>query len=505
MENMKWIRSGKLSLLRRGVIATFLLSVLFIVTPTHAVQTVPYRLNFQGQLTNSTGSNMANGLYNMRFSVVDAPTGGSTVWSETREAGNRVQVTNGTFNVQLGDVSPLGPTTQYPLYLEVELPDPLTATCPTVSCATWSEGPMTPRSPLGSSPYVMNTDTIDGIDGAALAQLGANQTFTGNNTFTGSFLQQPASDSTTAFQIKNNAGTALLVADTTSNLAIKVGGGDVSPDANPALLVLDYKDTSGDPSNGVDGSMYYNSNLARFRCYEAGRWKDCMPKGRTRFEHRNDFTSIIVMGNGTPIDPVLTTGTSASGTNAGYSYLMGELNHPGVIRMNTGTNATALFGMASTFDTNHAVLFGSAAWSLTTQMRMSALSNGTNAYTSYNGFQDQTATMAPANGCYLKYSHTINTGKWQGVCRNAGSEAGSTCDTGVTVAATTWYDLRVVVNPAANLATFTVNGANACTASTNIPTSNRVSPAVGLAKSAGTANTIVDYDAVEIIADGLNR
>lgn len=41
---------------------------------------------------------------------------------------------------------------------------------------------MTPRHQLSTSAYAFNADTIDGVDGAALAQLSANNTFTGANT-----------------------------------------------------------------------------------------------------------------------------------------------------------------------------------------------------------------------------------------------------------------------------------------------------------------------------------
>jgi hypothetical protein len=61
----------------------------------------------------------------------------------------------------------------------------------------------------------------------------------------------------------------------TINSAVKIGGGNVNPGATPALLVLDYKNTSGDPT-AVDGAMYYNSSSSTFRCAEAGTWVSCV-------------------------------------------------------------------------------------------------------------------------------------------------------------------------------------------------------------------------------------
>ena len=73
----------------------------------HAATTVPTTLNFQGRLTDTTGSPVADGLYNMQFRLFTVDTGGSSVWDETRETTTRVQVTNGLFATKLGDVTPL--------------------------------------------------------------------------------------------------------------------------------------------------------------------------------------------------------------------------------------------------------------------------------------------------------------------------------------------------------------------------------------------------------------
>jgi hypothetical protein len=41
-----------------------------------ALQTVPYKMNFQGRLTDASGNAMSNGTYNMKFRIYDALTGG---------------------------------------------------------------------------------------------------------------------------------------------------------------------------------------------------------------------------------------------------------------------------------------------------------------------------------------------------------------------------------------------------------------------------------------------
>jgi hypothetical protein len=80
--------------------------------------------------------------------------------------------------------------------------------------------------------------------------IGATPTFAGVNTNT----------------IQGGASLSLL------------SGGNVSvgvPNAVGTLLVLDTKSGVTDPT-GVEGGMYYNSALGKFRCFQAGVWIDCI-------------------------------------------------------------------------------------------------------------------------------------------------------------------------------------------------------------------------------------
>lgn len=82
-------------------------------TTTDAATTLPTKMNFQGRITNSAGSTLANGTYNMRFKIWSAASGGTSQWSEDRlvSASQGVQVTNGQFSVQLGSVTTLPAST----------------------------------------------------------------------------------------------------------------------------------------------------------------------------------------------------------------------------------------------------------------------------------------------------------------------------------------------------------------------------------------------------------
>ncbi|MEK7594896.1 MAG: carbohydrate binding domain-containing protein, partial [Patescibacteria group bacterium] len=88
----------------------------------------------------------------------------------------------------------------------------------------------------------------------------------------GEAIFQNNANSTTAFQIQKAGGTPMLVADTTND---RLYVGNPTADSTGTILVLDTKNTSGDPT-GVDGAMYYNSDSKSFRCYSNGAWRGCM-------------------------------------------------------------------------------------------------------------------------------------------------------------------------------------------------------------------------------------
>jgi hypothetical protein len=88
---------------------------------------------------------------------------------------------------------------------------------------------------------------------------------------TGATTLKNSSNSTAAVMIQNAAGNELFQVDTTNS---RVYIGDSTADSTGTILVLDTKNTSGDPT-GVNGGMYYNSNTNDFRCYVNSSWQSC--------------------------------------------------------------------------------------------------------------------------------------------------------------------------------------------------------------------------------------
>jgi hypothetical protein len=93
--------TGRRDFLQRLIVRT--LSLSWVGASLQAwSQSAPMLLNYQGRLTNASGTAIT-GNYSMVFRLVDA-SGGALGWSETQ---NSVAVNNGFFSVQLGSVTAL--------------------------------------------------------------------------------------------------------------------------------------------------------------------------------------------------------------------------------------------------------------------------------------------------------------------------------------------------------------------------------------------------------------
>jgi hypothetical protein len=86
----------------------------------------------------------------------------------------------------------------------------------------------------------------------------------GKTTF---MIEDPVVD---GFSVGDYSSTLFSVDN--ANRRVRIG--PQTADATGVVLVLDDKNTAGDPT-GVDGAMYYNSSAGKFRCYQ-GAWSDCI-------------------------------------------------------------------------------------------------------------------------------------------------------------------------------------------------------------------------------------
>lgn len=304
----------------------------------------------------------------------------------------------------------------------------------------------------------------------------------------GAVIVRNPSDSTVGFQIQNASSTPLFIIDSTNN---RIQVGDTAADAVGTLLVLDTKNTAGDPT-GLNGGLYYNSTTGKVRCQESGYWQDCGPSTtRTTYYYTNELMAITT-------DSTISSQVAGAGAATSVAAVTGEPGRPGVVQFQTGTTATGRAGLLG-INASTLVLGNNTEWVYETGVRLPALSSGTQTFTLRAGFLDL-ATGDPIDGCFVRYTNGVNGGRWQGVCRNNSVE--SVCDTTIAAVAATWVRLGVVVNAAGTSADFQTNGVSRCQVAANIPitTARATSFGTTMVKTVGTTTSLADVDYIESTA-----
>lgn len=119
----------------------------------------------------------------------------------------------------------------------------------------------------------------------------------------------------------------------------------------------------------------------------------------------------------------------------------------------------------------------------------SSLSDGTNQYRIRFVMTASPATLLTNvnSTCGIRYSHDINSGKFQCYCRDSGGTE-TTADSGVTYAVNTVYSMLISLNKAADEATFFINGAVVARITTNLPASTVLGVGIQYGKLVGTTN-----------------
>ncbi|MFH1404817.1 MAG: hypothetical protein ABIH21_01810, partial [Patescibacteria group bacterium] len=164
----------------------------------YAALDVPQLITFQGKLTDDSRITVEDGSYNLKFAIYDSASSGTCLWSaddtdassttidcasDTPDGSISVTVTDGVFNVLLGDTTGGA---------QNALPDDLFDDNSTLylGLTVGSDSEMTPRMRLASAPYAMqagDSDLLDGMDSTAfLASSG--DTATGNFDFTSAVM-----------------------------------------------------------------------------------------------------------------------------------------------------------------------------------------------------------------------------------------------------------------------------------------------------------------------------
>lgn len=281
------------------------------------------------------------------------------------------------------------------------------------------------------------------------------QTFTGNTQ-----VFRNASNSTTAFQVQNSASSELLTIDTTNN---RVYIGDTTADSTGALLIVDNKNTGGDPT-GVEGAIYFNSSLGRLRCFESGVWVNCTATADSNFKRisiSDEFIGPTTLETGEIGElgwqVVLTGSATISGASTSTNT-----NHLGTITCTSSTTNPS--GCLLHLSGNHGPIFGSET--IGAVVRTPSDLTATSLYVGLGDAANGTSDSTDA----VQLKKIAGTANWQGEVIN--NSTPSTCDTGVPAVANNYVQVKIVVNSAANLTSFFVNGATtaSCTIAAGLPT-----------------------------------
>ena len=123
-----------------------------------AALAVPAQLTTQGRVLDTDGA-AVEGTLDVTFRLMDAASGGSTLWEETQS----VEFTSGFYVAMLGADEAGNPLEdsvidQWPLYLEVQLA---------------GEGPMYPRMAVGSVPYARQAGVAESLVPGAIIEAGS--------------------------------------------------------------------------------------------------------------------------------------------------------------------------------------------------------------------------------------------------------------------------------------------------------------------------------------------
>lgn len=116
-----------------------------------------------------------------------------------------------------------------------------------------------------------------------------------------------------------------------------------------------------------------------------------------------------------------------------------------------------------------------------------AVSDGTNDYYYFFRFADSPMSgfWDQNNSFGLRYTHDINSGKWQAYSRNS-SGTDTVVDTGVTFSANTRYELAISINKSLTEATYWINNSVVARITTNLPSATSCGLSTQLEKTAGS-------------------
>ena len=321
-----------------------------------------------------------------------------------------------------------------------------------------------------------------------------NKSFTAN----GLALFKDATNSATAFEIQDSAAAQLFVVDTTNS---RVYVGDPTADTTGVVVVLDNKTTTGDPT-GIDGAMYYNSDLDDFRCYINGEWNSCIvPSLRDNWFFWEEFLpKSITAGTGADLGNIgeqnwtfVSIGAGSTLAKRDVGAVASTQGRIGILNFVTNN----LAGRGNSLSLDQTSIAGvpsnmTVEWDWAPSNAAAATQQQV---TTRIGLHDSITAAAPTDGIYFQYTATTTAGNW---FRCTTNNTASTCtDTGI--AATTTLNqfqrFKMVTNSAGTQVDFYIDEVSAGSNTTNLPAAARsYGPSICMNTVNGTSRSyMMDY------------
>jgi hypothetical protein len=250
-----------------------ILFALFLICTANLLAAVPQQINYQGYLTD-TGGNALDTTVAMTFKLYTDSTAGSLLWTETRPS---VTVTDGLFNVRLGQITSLGDT----VFNNAQV---------WLGVTVGNNSEMAPRSRIVSVGYSYRVGTVDGANGGTISgkvNIGQGNSNDGDYTFVAGAYNFADGDHSSVGGGRDNsaAGNFSLIAGGSENSASGpysvVSGGEINVAEGRAATIAGGSDNYAPAFYATVGGGQYNSAADSFTVIAGGYGNQATNVGAT--------------------------------------------------------------------------------------------------------------------------------------------------------------------------------------------------------------------------------